>query len=409
MKRMDDMKAFNENTVITSVPDDRATFIAENLDMVGVFNGSVAYAVPEYVVIDVTNACNCNCVACWSYSPLLGKQKASRQWRKQQLTFEVTKKLIDELARLGAKEIRLTGGGEPFMHPDVMKIIRHIKANGMICSVTTNFTLIDEKRIDELLSLGLDVLTASIWAGDSETYHITHPNQSKSTFAKIQRVMKHLDSRGPIAPRLVISNVITNLNYQNIDRMILFAQEVGAQEVYFAVVDPIAGATDALLLNDSQRWAVCDNIHRWQGELEGCEDFRLEGIDQFTRRLSNPESTRGIYDGEITNEVPCYAGWMFARIMADGNVCPCCRGVNVPTGNVYRDHFAAIWNGPKQKAFRRLALTGDKLSSPYFQNIGCQKSCDNLWQNLWMHERISKLTPDQRDMLLEMNNMLEGI
>ena len=400
------MGAVDPNSPGTEVSNDAATFINENLDIVGVLDGSVAYTVPEYVVIDVTNACNCNCVACWTYSPLLGQQKASPEWQKQQLTVEVTTQLIDELAGLGAKEIRLTGGGEPFMHPDVMKIMRHIKARGMICSVTTNFTLINEKRIDELVSLELDVLTASIWAGDSETYQITHPNQSKNTFAKMQRVMKYLDSSGPTAPRLVISNVITNLNYQNIDRMIRFAQEAGAQEVYFAVLDPIIGATDVLLLNDSQRRVVLENIARWQAELEGRDEFRLDGIEQFTRRLSNPASTRGIYDGEITNAVPCYAGWMFARIMANGNVCPCCRGVNVPTGNVYRDRFAAIWNGPKQKAFRRLALNGDKMSSTYFQNIGCQKSCDNLWQNLWMHDRISKLTPEQRD-ILQGESMIE--
>lgn len=403
------MGVVDENAIDSEASIDRATFINENLDIVGVFNGSFAYAVPEYVVFDVTNACNCNCVACWTYSPLLGKQKASREWRKQQLTFEATKKLIDELAQLGAKEIRLTGGGEPFMHPDVMKFIRHIKANGMICSITTNFTLIDEHRIEELVSLELDILTASIWAGDTKTYQITHPNQPKSTFLKIQRMLKYLESRGAKAPKLVISNVITNLNYQNIDRMIMFAQEVGAQEVYFAVVDPIIGATDALLLDDSQRRAALENIVRLQGELGERDDIRLDGIDQFTRRLSNPASTQGIYDGEITNDVPCYAGWMFARIMADGNVCPCCRGVNVPTGNVNRHRFATIWNGPKQKTFRRLALTGDKLSSTYFQKIGCQRSCDNLWQNLWIHDRISKLTPEQRHILMEKKNVLEGI
>ena len=46
------------------------------------------------------------------------------------------KGFIDELAGLGAKEIRLTGGGEPFLHPGVMKIMRHVKARGMIMPVT---------------------------------------------------------------------------------------------------------------------------------------------------------------------------------------------------------------------------------------------------------------------------------
>ena len=350
--------------------------------------------------MDITNNCNCDCIACWTYSPLLGERKASKEWRKQQLSSDIIEKLVDKLGTMGTKEIRLTGGGEPFIHKDVMAIIRYIKEKGLICSVTTNLTLIDNTKVLELVSLGLDVLTASIWAGDSETYCTTHPNQSPDTFIRITEILKELKSIRGRKPKLVISNVITGLNYHNIEQMVDYAQEMGAEEVYFAVTDPMEGKTDSLLLNDSQRVAVLEKIELLKQRYSGQGTIRLDAIEQFTRRLSNPDSQKGMYDNNIINEVPCYAGWTFARIMADGNVSPCCRAVNIPTGNIYNDDFLTIWNGKKQKTFRKMALKGDKMS-PFFLEIGCYKTCDNLPQNQWLHQRITTLSDEQRSILFE--------
>jgi hypothetical protein len=138
------------------------------------------------------------------------------------------------------------------------------------------------------------------------------------------------------------------------------------------------------------------------------ENFRLDCLEIFKRRLASDGGLVGEYDRELVNTVPCYAGWTFARLMADGNFCPCCRGVMVPTGNIYREDFAAIWNGEKQQAFRRLARHGDKLAGPFLE-IGCRKTCDNLPQNLWMHHRLTSLSEEQRAWLREAPHLASPI
>ncbi len=95
-----------------------------------------------------------------------------------------------------------------------------------------------------------------------------------------------------------------------------------------------------------------------------------------------------MYD-ERVNRIPCYAGSIFSRILADGSVCPCCRGVSKRMGNITRQRFSRIWNGPVYEEFRRKAFYLPK-TDPYFQEIGCMKMCDNLMHNEDMHRRIEE-------------------
>ena len=56
------------------------------------------------------------------------------------------------------------------MHPEIMDIIAYTKKKGFECFINTNFTLIDKKRTKELVALGVDSLTVSVWAGSAGIY-----------------------------------------------------------------------------------------------------------------------------------------------------------------------------------------------------------------------------------------------
>jgi MoaA/NifB/PqqE/SkfB family radical SAM enzyme len=68
---------------------------------------------------------------------------------------------IDRLASLGTAIITLSGG-EPLLHPDVVEIIRHIRARGSIAELITNGYLLTAARIQQLNGAGLDHLQISI-------------------------------------------------------------------------------------------------------------------------------------------------------------------------------------------------------------------------------------------------------
>jgi radical SAM protein with 4Fe4S-binding SPASM domain len=348
----------------------------------GIKNGSKAFTGPGYLVIDITNSCNLNCIACWTFSPLLGDESPGLEWKRQQLPFEVIRKLIDDLDEIGTKEIRLTGGGEPFSHPNIMEIIELIKEKGMICDVTTNFTLVNKEIIRRLIDFGIDNITASIWAGTPETYVKTHPNQTEKTFYRIKENLKFLNEAKDEKTKVVIANVIFNLNYHEIEKMVDFGIETNSDEIYFTLIDPIENATDSLLLNKKQQGILLKKIQKIKDKNP---KIRIDNIENLIRRILNEEVNKGRYDSNIINKIPCYAGWLFARILANGDVSPCCRAVKFPTGNINKESFKRIWNGEKQKEFRRNGL---KMSKEFISKIGCDKMCDNLMQNIEMHNKI---------------------
>ncbi len=334
---------------------------------------------PEYVTLDITNKCNLNCIGCWTYSPLL-KNKPPQNWFKQEVSYKTIKKLIRDLKRMKTKKIRLTGGGEPFIHPNIKEIIQIIKKKGFELAITTNFTLINKKTIDFLIDNGVDNITVSLWSSNPKTYVKTHPNQTEKTFEKIKKNLEYL-SKNKKNTRIVIANVISNLNHEEIEEMVEFSQKV-ADEVYFTLIDTIDGGTDSLLLNNKQRKKLTENfekiIRHYKKEKYG--DLKIDNPNNFLRRLTNEDSGVGRYDSNLVLSIPCTIGYTFSRIMANGDVAPCCRAVMIPSGNIKKQSFREIWNSEKQKRFREIGL--DLKNHPRFiEKVGCLKSCDNIMEN----------------------------
>jgi MoaA/NifB/PqqE/SkfB family radical SAM enzyme len=366
------------------------------LDIKGVLDGSKAFVGPEHVVVDLTNQCNNNCIGCWTGSPLLRDRAPSSYWKSQEFPYELLKEIICELHRLGTKRIRFTGGGEPFMHPHLLNLLEHVKSLGMKCALTTNFTLADDAAVDRMLEISMDEIAVSLWAGDPATYSRVHPNKTERTFQRIERLLYRFGNQKADNTTVTIANVLFNMNARNAASMFDFARRVKADAIYYTLLDPIQGYTDCLLLDSGMANEILDmliDIEKKAQCLSDGDKLELENIDQLKRRLSNTNSAGGHYDNNIIDTLPCYVGWMFCRLLPDGTVSPCCRGVNKPMGNLFRDSFEAIWNSHVYCEFRNNAKQLRK-SHPYFHPIGCDTTCDNLMHNLDMHMRILEVYPE---------------
>jgi MoaA/NifB/PqqE/SkfB family radical SAM enzyme len=386
------------------------TFV-KSLCVAGILNGRKAFVGPEVLHMDLTNQCNNNCIGCWCRSPLLG-DKEMPEWEKQQmLPLALIKQVIDDLRMLGGlKQVKLVGGGEPFMHPHILEIIRYLKEkiSGVSIDINTNFTLVTEPVARELIRLGVDSMTVSLWAGDPATYVKTHPMKKEEDFTRMESVLKFIaENKTEKKPWIKIYNVISNVNYATIETMVRFGLGVRAEDMQFVLLDPIPQRTDCLLLSPEQ-------AREFLGLLQGLKrnydstSYRysdpafgnsmvITEFDGLIRRLSNETAAAGIYDAQQVARIPCYVGWLFARIIATGDVVPCCKGHRMSMGNVRKQRFSGIWRGRAYDEFRYKAKHLDK-SDPYFMKIGNDASkmtgcynCDNLWQNQPMHELIRSL------------------
>lgn len=382
------------------------------LNILGIYHGSHAFKGPDCVQIDLTSKCNNNCVSCWCNSPLLGERQYRGARRHKTIPTHLALSLVDELAGMGTKELFFSGGGEPFMHPDILRILEHAKQRGMQCCVNTNFTLVNQAVVKRIIAMGLDEMTVSVWAATPQTYVKTHPNKDEATFFRLRATLSMLNSlKGSRGPRVKVYNVISNLNFMEVEQMVDFAVETGSECVEFTVVDTIPGATDSLVLDRAQREAVLEQCRRIQVGKEG---VLVGNLEHFMRRLSDTGAEQAQYDSGFLADAPCYVGWVFSRIMSDGDVNFCLKAHRVPVGNLYRNSFQEIWNSHRQREFRQKA-SGLNKDDAFFNLIGndenckmgCYKSCDDIGRNMLVKERIQAMPDFQKNILKVVSRMIK--
>ena len=112
--------------------------------------------------LEVTNRCNLKCRTCvrnaWS-EPTGMMSKA------------VFDRVMEGLGKFSPRPKVFFGGlGEPLVHPDIISMVSRVKAAGAQAELITNGTLLSPDLLDELVSLGLDVLWVSIDGARAESF-----------------------------------------------------------------------------------------------------------------------------------------------------------------------------------------------------------------------------------------------
>jgi MoaA/NifB/PqqE/SkfB family radical SAM enzyme len=384
------------------LPPEFAKFLDDHRDLAGALDGERAFVGPEHVVIDPTNRCNNNCLPCWTNSPLLGDAGPPADWARREMPAEMLLRLIDDLAALGAKRVRFTGGGEPLLHPAIYDAIARAKRRGLLVALTTNFSAIGPNGVRRLVDAGLDELTVSLFAGTPTVYSRSHPNKTERTFEQIESNLRRFCASKPPGAQVILANVLFSMNFEETREMLDFALRVGADGIYYTVVDSVHARTDGLLLTPPHLEVLRAHLAEVKRRVDDVtaqgRAFRLDNWDGLQQRLAAVGAPQGEYDREAVEAIPCYVGWMFVRVLPTGEAAPCCRGVNKPLGDLRRRPFAEIWRDAPYQEFRRIALRESKRHR-YFREIGCWKACDNLMHNRDFHARLMRLTNDEREQL----------
>lgn len=98
----------------------------------------------------VTRRCNLSCGYCFEYDKVSAPVPRA-----------VLEQRIDQLARLGSVFVTLTGG-ESLLHPDIVELVRYIRARGMEPFLNTNGYLLTRELVEGLNDAGLYALQLSI-------------------------------------------------------------------------------------------------------------------------------------------------------------------------------------------------------------------------------------------------------
>jgi len=105
------------------------------------------------IVWNMTRRCNLKCVHCYARSEDISYDNELNH--KQSLA------MIDDLAEFGVP-VLLFSGGEPLVHPRLIEYAQYAVNKGMRAVISTNGTLITEKKAKALKEIGLSYVGISL-------------------------------------------------------------------------------------------------------------------------------------------------------------------------------------------------------------------------------------------------------
>jgi MoaA/NifB/PqqE/SkfB family radical SAM enzyme len=125
-----------------------------------------------------TRRCNLSCTYCNEFDDV-----------SKPVPTDVMFDRLDQLARLGTTIVTISGG-EPLLHPDLDRIVAHIRKRGIIAGMITNGYLLTAERIERLNRAGLDHLQISI---DNAMPDEVSKKSLKVLDKKLQLLSEHAD------------------------------------------------------------------------------------------------------------------------------------------------------------------------------------------------------------------------
>lgn len=276
----------------------------------------VSWGLPYRIMIEPTNTCNLKCPGCPTGAGTLGRSRGFMKLSDFQ-------RIIDELGDT-LYEIVLWNYGEPFMHPDLFKMVRYAADRGIAVIESTNGMLVTSDKVDEILDSGLSKLIICLDGVTQETLSKYRVNSSvEDVVENIRALTEGKKKRGQASPEIEFQFILMKHNQEELEKAREIARDLG--------VDVFTVKSVGMM---------------YKNLVELIPD------GDFFRRYDE-DGTPKVY---FKNQ--CSRLWFSTVIDWDGTVVPCCFDYSEkhPMGNALKEGLRNVWKGEKYREFRKQIL-----------------------------------------------------
>jgi len=296
---------------------------------------------PRSINLDISWACNLDCVMCSVRERISGSNK-------DYLTVDNFKNILSQLPQL--KFIDFMGLGEPLMNPYFFNLLDIAHAKNIKASLITNGMLLNKDSINKIK----DNLVRIYISMDTPVAEKLEKIRKGVQFA---RLIDNIHNLKKLKPNIKLGFLVVLMQEtaEDLPALVELARDIGIGYI---------GVNHLLCLdkfNDERRVTVSTDKAKYY--LEKAEDLAGKHKIDFVSRPLQP------------NMRTCWQPWLEPLIMLNGDIHPCCfmdqsaesvcaewfDGVTVRVpfncykmGNIFQGNFKKIWNG---KDFRNLRKT----------------------------------------------------
>ena len=215
--------------------------------------------------------------------------------------------------------------GEPYLNPKFPQMVQYASERGIYTATSTNAHFLDQENARKTILSGLDRLIISIDGTTQEGYESYRVGGSLDKVIEgtkqLLRLRKEMKSQ---TPHVIFQFLVVRPNEHQIPAVYALANELGV---------------DRVVLKTAQIY-----------DFQNGSDL-IPQDDQYSRYEKNNDGTYSIKN-QLLNH--CWKMWHSCVVTWDGKVVPCCfdKDAHHVMGDLSKQSFQEIWNGPAYQEFR---------------------------------------------------------
>jgi len=279
----------------------------------------VVWGLPVAVSIEPLCSCNLHCPECATGSGKLARPSYN-------LDLSLYKKIVDELHPY-LLNIYLYFQGEPFLHPQLVEMVRYASLFRIATTVSTNGHYLTQTVAEQIVKAGLSKCIVSLDGATQQSYESYRKGGSlEKVLLGITNLVEAREKLKTKKPKLIIQCLLFRHNEHEMEAIKEIFRQSGADQLVFKSAQFTDFETGNTLMPTTEKFL------RYKKDDMG--KYRVKG------KLSNY----------------CLRLWRAPVITCEGDIIPCCfdKNADYKFGNLHNNSFEEIWHNEKYRRFRNL-------------------------------------------------------